>query len=269
MEEKMQTPPFFFIQMSDVQFGMFAADQDLIRESCLFEQAVAHANRLGPAFIIFTGDLINEPADESQTAPALRIAQNLDKDIPLYWAAGNHDIGDVPTPKNLDWFRSRLGPDWYSFDTRRCHFIVLNSCILQNDELVPGQLQKQLDWLKQDLQHCQTQTYHHIIVFMHHPLFLDDPGEEDQYFNIPRRNRRTCLDLFKKHHIKFVFAGHLHQNRLAFDHCLEMVTTAAVGMPLGTDPSGFRIVEVHPRHLAHRYYGLDELPHRIELDLPE
>jgi 3',5'-cyclic AMP phosphodiesterase CpdA len=257
--------PFFFIQMTDVQFGMFTANLDYVHESELFEKAIACVNRLGPAFAVFTGDLINEPTDEQQTAAAQRIARKLDQSIPFYWVAGNHDIGDTPNQENLHWYRNRFGKDWYSFDTHRCHFVVLNSCILKNNDKVPDQMQAQLEWLQQDPKLSRSQDYNHIIVFLHHPLFLDEPREEDQYFNIPRQNRREYLALFKQYEVKVVFAGHLHQNRLATDHQLQMVTTGPVGMPLGHDKSGLRIIQVFPDKIEHRYYELDDMPERIEM----
>jgi len=47
---------------------------------------------------------------------------------------------------------------------------------------------------------------------------------------------------------------------------MEMVTTSAVGRPLGNDPSGFRIVRVWEHNIKHQYYGLDHMPAIISLD---
>jgi hypothetical protein len=49
-------PPFFFLQLSDPQFGMFTADKDFAQETANFEFAIATANRLKPAFVVVTGD---------------------------------------------------------------------------------------------------------------------------------------------------------------------------------------------------------------------
>ncbi len=35
------------------------------------------------------------------------------------------------------------------------------------------------------------------------------------------------------------------------------------GMPLGDDPSGFRIVRVGPHGLDHAYFGLESVPERL------
>jgi hypothetical protein len=90
--------PFFFIQLSDPQFGMFAEDKNFVQETANYELAVATVNRLRPAFVVVTGDLINKPGDKDQIAEYLRITGKIDKSIPVYNLAGNHDVGNVPTP---------------------------------------------------------------------------------------------------------------------------------------------------------------------------
>jgi hypothetical protein len=39
-----------------------------------------------------------------------------------------------------------------------------------------------------------------------------------------------------------------------------MITTAAEGMPIGPDPSGFRIIEVKGSSLEQKYYPFGALP---------
>ena len=58
-----------------------------------------------------------------------------------------------------------------------------------------------------------------------------------------------------------LFSGHYHQNAVAHDGNIEMVTTGPVGMPFGGTQSGVRLVTVSDSGLRHHYYGLGELPH--------
>src|ERR1700719_1339467 len=88
---------FFFLQMSDPQCGMYTANGEFSQETANFEFAIANATRLRPAFVVVCGDLINKPGDPAQTAEYLRIAAKLDRSIPLYSVAGNHDVGNEPT----------------------------------------------------------------------------------------------------------------------------------------------------------------------------
>ncbi len=260
-----QNRPFFFIQMSDIQFGMITANEDFSQETELFEKAIVQINRLTPTFVLNTGDLINEPGDERQMDEALRILDKIDACIPVYSVPGNHDIADAPREENLSWYRSRLERDWYSFDVIGWHFIGLNSCIIQQGDDVACERERQFEWLESDLGRMESADNERIIVFMHHPLCLRDPQEEDDYFNIPLPSRRKYLDLFKHYGVRSVFSGHLHRNSLAVDCSLELVTTGPVGLPLGDDPSGFRIIKVFSDRIEHYYYGLDDVPARAEI----
>ena len=56
--------PFFFIQLTDPQFGMTASNAGFEQETANLEFAVATVNRLHPAFVVVTGDLVNRPGDE-------------------------------------------------------------------------------------------------------------------------------------------------------------------------------------------------------------
>ena len=104
-----------FIQMSDPQFGMFTKDASFQHETANFEFAIATANRLKPAFVVITGDLINKAGDAAQAAEYKRISAKLDPGIRLFSVAGNHDVGNEATPESLARYRERFGPDYYSF----------------------------------------------------------------------------------------------------------------------------------------------------------
>ncbi len=257
--------PFFFIQMTDPQFGMFANDSSFQEETRLFQEAIANANRLDPAFVVITGDLVNKPGDPAQIAELRRIAGQLNSHIPLYWVSGNHDIENVPTPATLTAYREIFGPDWYSFACGNWRFIVLNSTIVHRPDKVEAELTGQWTWLEEILS-SDTRTYNGTIVFQHHPLFLIDPDEGDRYENIPLLQRIRYLDLFKRNGVSAVFAGHYHGNGYGRDGDLEMVITGPVGKPLRQDPSGFRIVKVFPDHIEHAYYGFTDMPKTVAFD---
>ena len=104
-----------FVQMSDPQFGMYTKDADFAQETANFEFAIATANRLKPAFVVITGDLINKAGDAAMTAEYKRITAKLDPKIKLFNVAGNHDVGNQPTKESLAQYRERFGPDYYSF----------------------------------------------------------------------------------------------------------------------------------------------------------
>jgi hypothetical protein len=45
---------------------------------------------------------------------------------------------------------------------------------------------------------------------------------------------------------------------------MQLVTTSSLGKPLGEAPSGLRIVKVYSNKIEHEFFGLDELPEKIE-----
>lgn len=258
-------PGFFFIQLTDPQLGMAASNADFAQETAGLEFAIATANRLRPAFVIVTGDLVNKVDDEAQWAEYRRITAKLDRSIPLYNVVGNHDIADPPTAEALAVYTKRLGPDRYTFRHGSLAGIVINTPIIIATQQVPELAAAQEQWLKTELERARREGARHIVVFQHHPFFLADPAEPDQYFNIARELRGRYLALLKEAGVTHVFAGHLHRNATGKDGDLEMVTTGPVGMPTGGAKSGLRIVTVTDKGIQHRYYDFGEIPNKVTL----
>jgi len=249
-----------FIQMSDPQFGMFAKDAGFVHETANFEFAVAAANRIQPAFVVITGDLINKAGDPAQAAEFHRIAKKLDPKIRLFAVPGNHDVGNEPTAASLAAYRKDFGPDYYSFRVGEIAGIVLNSNLERGAKNVPEEAAKMEAWFKTELQKAKESGAKHIIVFQHISFFLKEAGELDQYFNIPPDVRKRYLKLMHDHGVRQVFAGHYHRNERGQDGDLEMVTSGPVGMPLGGAKSGIRIVTVDEKGLTHRFHDFGDLP---------
>ena len=256
--------PFFFIQATDPQFGMYAENRNFTQETTNFEFLIATANRLRPAFVIVTGDLVNRTGDPAQTAEYLRIAGRLDSAIPIYHVPGNHDMGNAPTPESLAAYRAKFGPDYYAFRAGPMAGIVLDSTLIFDSRQVPGEAEKQEAWLRAELEKAKRDGIAHIVVFQHHPWFVHSPDEPDQYENLPKASRVRYLKLFEESGIRQVFAGHYHQNAAARNGSLEMVTTGPIGKPLRGGVSGFRIGVIRNGGIEHQYYQMGDVPNRIE-----
>lgn len=256
--------PFFFIQMSDPQFGFITANADFARETVNFEKAIAAANRLKPAFVVVTGDLTHRQGDAAQIAEYRRIAAKLDRAIPLYNVPGNHDVGLPLTDSSLRAYHTIFGRDYYEFDARGVHGIVLNSSLIKEPDKARPQSDSQAAWVRRAIT-TQRTSGKTVLVFQHHPWFLSRGDEADQYYNLPLATRQSYLDLFAQNGVTHVFAGHYHRNALATAGTLEMVTTGPVGKPMGADSSGVRIVIIDGRRITHRYYPLDSIPARIDV----
>jgi serine/threonine-protein phosphatase CPPED1 len=251
-----------FIQMSDPQFGMFTKNASFEHETVNFEFAIANANRLKPAFVVITGDLINEAKNAAQAAEYKRISSKLDKSIRLFSVPGNHDVENEPTKESLARYRERLGADYYSFRIGDIAGIVLNSNLQKGTKNVPDEAAKMESWFKAELE--KAKGVKHILVFQHIPYFKKAADEPEVYDNIPVDVRARYLKMMKDAGVKWIFAGHLHYSLEARDGDLQLVGTGPVGMPLGSGKSGFRIVAVGDA-VKHQYFHFGEIPESLEL----
>jgi predicted MPP superfamily phosphohydrolase len=229
-------------------------------ETANFEFAIATANRLKPAFVVVTGDLINKPGNAAQAAAYRRVAAKLDRKIRLFNVAGNHDVENEPTSRSLAAYRKRFGPDYYAFRVGDIAGFVLNSNLEKAPQNVPEEAARMERWLQTELAKARHDGVKRLIVFQHIPFFLADRNEEDQYFNIPRDTRLRYLEILHEYGVRQVFAGHYHRNAWGLDGDLEMVTSGPVGMPLEGGKSGIRVVTSAASGVTHKYYDFGELP---------
>jgi 3',5'-cyclic AMP phosphodiesterase CpdA len=259
--------PYFFIQLSDPQLGMFTNNRDFAQDAANFEFAVAAVNRLHPAFVIITGDLVNKPGDAAQIAEYRRIAAKIDRSIPIYNVAGNHDVENEPTPESLATYTKIFGPDRYTFRHRELVGIVLNSSVIHSPNKTPDQLAEQERWLRTELSRAKAENARHIVVFQHHPWFINSATEADKYFTLPLARRAAYMAMFREFGVRYLFCGHYHRNAEGRDDGIENITSGPVGKPLGGAKSGIRVAIVRDDRIEHRYYELGDLPVTIELDL--
>jgi len=249
-----------FIQMSDPQFGMYTKDKEFDHETANFEFAVATANRLKPAFVVITGDLVNKAGDEPQIAEFHRIAKKFDPSIKLYVMPGNHDVGNEPTPESLAKYRERFGPDYFAFRSGDIAGIVLNSSLYKAPGKVLDEAAKMEAWFKAELEKAKQSGARHILVFQHIPPFVKDPAEPVTYDSYPLEGRARYLKLLHEYGVKLIFNGHYHASAESRDGDLENIITGPVGQPLKGGKSGMRIVTVTPDTVKHKYYDFGELP---------
>ena len=110
-------------------------------------------------------------------------------------------------------------------------------------------------------------------------FIINDPEEEDGYFNLSPRQRRNLLKTMKRARCCKWFCGHYHRNAGGWDGDMEVVVSSAVGTvlePSGTDPlglkgftwpgligpahSGLRVVKVTKEEVSHDFYTIDSVP---------
>lgn len=256
-----QSEPFYFIQLSDPQLGMLAKNKSFEAESRILKQVIARINKLNPAFIVVTGDMVNDGKDRQQIAEFKRLCGLIKKSIPVYVVPGNHDLSQQATDESIDNYRNEYGYDCFSFQLNNCCFIGLNTPLI-----FAGREEKeeaQWIWLEKVLENSR--KCRHRILFSHYPFFVKEAGEADKYENIPLRKRQAYLDLMQKYKVENMFAGHLHYNAEGVYKDLKITVTNSICIPLGRDKIGLRIVKVYPDIITAVYYELEKIPTEVVL----
>lgn len=251
--------PWFFVQLTDPQFGMFESNAGFEKETVLYEKAVAEINRLNPDFLVITGDFVHDQNSVSQINEFKRITAKIKPSIPVYYSPGNHDIGQIPDKESLNKYKHNYGSDRFSFKHNGLSFIGFNTGLIKAKLEKPEQ--EQFNWLSKKLP--KSRNSQQILLFTHYPFFNKTVDEPTAYSNIDLDYRKKYLDLFDNNQVDAVFSGHYHNNSLSTYGNVQLVTTSALGKPLGKAPSGFRIVKVYSDKIEHEYFGLEELPDSV------
>jgi 3',5'-cyclic AMP phosphodiesterase CpdA len=223
-----------------------------------YSEAVEIVNAMRPDLVLIGGDMVDDPNSEDQYDEYMRITANIDGDLPVHWVPGNHDVAFdtvIPTPESLAEYRAAFGDDHWALDHGPFRIVGVNTSVIDHPENVPGEWPAQRDFVEAEFIRANEEERIPILVG-HHPLFLHDADEEDDYWNLPIERRSVLLELVHRHRVPLGLAGHWHRNSEASADGFSMITTGPVGYPLGTDPSGFRIVEFDGERVSHHYQPL-------------
>ena len=203
-----------------------------------------------------------QDGERRQIAEYKRINTKLDPAIHLYSVPGNHDVGNEPTPQTLAAYRKTYGPDYYSFREgqrlwNRAEFQPVQS---------PGE---------GGGRSCETGGVAGTGTGKR-PVRAGDPlCFSTSRSSSKRPMSRISISTFRwqrggaswhcctQHGVHYVFAGHYHRNAYGRDGDLEMITTGPAGMPIGPDPSGFRIAEVTGRQIEQQVLRLGQSAQRL------
>ena len=213
---------FNFVVLADSHIRLEEGDRHAFYPSDQLANArnryvVQKINQLAPDLVVHLGDVIHPipalPTHETAVQMAHDLYQRLESR--LYVTPGNHDVGDkpnawVPAPgvneQSHEVFEKYWGQSYSSFDYQDCHFVLINSPLLNSG------LEREKDqrgWLEQDLVASQ-KAGKRIFLFTHYPIYLNHPQEEEHYDNIAEPARSWVLSLLEKHGVEAVFAGHAH-----------------------------------------------------------
>ena len=239
--------PFFFVQITDPQLGFHEKNSIEVGVKLLTETVEA-INRIHPAFVVVTGDMVNNRFNEEQWEAYQRLIGQIDKDIPVWHIPGNHDL--KPREEgDLQRYLDRYGYDRLSFRYKGCAYIGANSCFLKDGCI--REEQEHCTWLLQEM--IANQKARFTFVFTHCPIVKEAVDEKEGYFNFQAPYRQFYLGWCERFGVDAVFSGHLHQGRFCEHNGGKYYTSSASGLPLGDGFSGLNIVTVYNDHFTSEF----------------
>ncbi|MDC0398804.1 metallophosphoesterase [Alphaproteobacteria bacterium] len=175
-------------------------------------QQINHGNA---QFCIHLGDMVNPVPELPSYVDAADNFHQLAAELtmPLHLMPGNHDIGDKPVTwmpagmvnsEHISLYRKHFGSDYFSFDHENCHFVIINSPLINSGD--PAE-KEQAHWLEADL---ASNTEKRIFLFSHYPVYVSDPSEPESYDNIDEPGRSWLLNLIDQHKPEALFSAHVH-----------------------------------------------------------
>lgn len=255
--------PFFFLQLSDPQFGFIDNNKSISAETEAMNKAVTAINQLKPPFVVITGDFVNNSKSKEQIAAYKSMIAQIDSSVKVYMIPGNHDIGKV-SRASIDNYKKNYGETHFSFRYGDCTFIGIDSNIWKEEDKEREEVQ--FKWLEQELQ--KTKDARFKFVFTHCSVFLKRMDEPVNYSNFSLPMREKYVRLFQKYGVNAIFAGHLHNNAYGKVGNMEMITIGPVGKVLGTGYQGMNLVKVYPDRFISEFIALNQFPKEVVMSDP-
>ena len=256
-----QPRSFTFVQMADPQLG-FSADGGIDADLASLDRAIDLINRLHPAFVVCTGDMVHDLRNDSVAALFTQHVARLDADIPLYYVPGNHDIHELDST-NFAFYRRHYGEPRFAFRYRGSAFVGYNSTIVQEGE--SAMEAEQYAWLDSVLSRSSRQQ--HRFVFCHIPPSSHSMTDAPSYENYPLDMRQKYMALFRDRRVDALYCGHVHYDAEMQYEGVDVVCTNALGRPFSGE-RGLQVTVVSRDSIHRHYYSLDELSALVSPSLP-
>jgi 3',5'-cyclic AMP phosphodiesterase CpdA len=246
--------PWYFIQLSDTHIVADTRQEfHGVNTYATLSRAIAQVNDLDPppAFVIITGDLIND--DDPQSYGVLQQLTDQLR-VPTYFTLGNHDLRQPFRQVCLGEQQPGTMPYYYTFDKAQYRFIVLDSLV---EGEVGGALDvTQLDWLETTLATAPTRP---TIVFVHHP---PAPTGIDWLDAHVITNGAALLAVLARHRqVRRVFFGHVHTALHITAHGVQCTSVPATCYQFGdlmvtpkvfAGPPGYGVVVLRDEQVSSR-----------------
>lgn len=233
------------VQISDTHLG----DHHAPHAAENLKQAVKMINDLHPDAVILSGDIGENPQAWDEARSILKKLK-----APLYYAPGNHDVHS----KDVERYRSVFGKDYYEFQVKFVHFVVIDSELLGNYDVygakspvalppeTEDESERMLSWLN-GLSPPSRDSRQVVIGVQHIPVFHDGKFPDPKpYWVISEPYRSKEMKALRLLGIKDMLVGHWHNGRV-FDRegITWHVAPSTAWLPWGGE-LGFAVHTIHP-----------------------
>jgi 3',5'-cyclic AMP phosphodiesterase CpdA len=207
----------------------------------MHRKIVALIMKQKPEIVLQTGDLVNRGSKEDLWKIYDDITGEMRKQVPVYPARGNHDLGGPGYEDRVTVPFASGNKLYYSFDRANCHFIAL--AVDEHFAYAPDS--EQYRWLIGDLKAVNRKKTPHIFVFFHVPPYSIGLHGSDEDV------RRALCPVFKQYGVQMVLNGHDHNYYHTTRDGITYIVTGGGGAPLyPVDPgkgaiAGDRYESVH------------------------
>ncbi len=158
-------------------------------------------------FALLLGDLIyNKGQRERYFINYFPVYKDLIRHRPWWPALGNHDIETEKAAAYFEFFETPANnplnvENYYSFDYANAHILCLDDELLFEDA---NDLQKQLDWAKQDLRAAKQRGQRWLIAMWHKPPYSGGSHPDDEDI------QATFVPALEAEGVDLVLNGHSH-----------------------------------------------------------
>ncbi len=254
--------PFAFIQAGDPQMGF---GPNLEQDKAMFAKLGEHAGRASVSFVLVCGDLINKGNQQERQA----FDESLKEfKVPVRLVPGNHDIDAMPALRR---YREAYGQDYHAFTHNNCTFIGIDTMTLlgppPKKDSSPTDTaaweregEQQWRWLTKTLAEAKRANRTYVFLFMHHPPFVADEEEKDEYFNWPLERRKRLLELVRANGVKVILSGHTHKTYSvrSSDTFLTIYSVGGTARSFDQQGLGYRLLRVGPETVTTEFIRLDQ-----------
>jgi len=173
---------------------------------------IRQAGNKNAVFGITLGDLVGD--DLNLHLPYKQAIKTLQ--LPWYNVIGNHDMNyDAKADSNSDEaFEAHFGPNNYSFNYGKAHFVVLDDILYPDPRDGKGYWggfrEDQIEFVKNDLKYVENQKL--IVIALHIPLNNKEEGEEA----FRQQDIQKLYELLKDYPNVLVLSAHTHFQYHAF-----------------------------------------------------